>query len=148
MFPGEALGGGRSEWASESHHLYKYTLGSHSEALMCLCLFVCVCVCVYVCLFICVCVCLRDATATRQARGYYWPAGLPWRPVVSERSNICGVFVCQDRFSCLSLCFSPSLSVFLVGRQRHRLAKSNAKWSFRSWCRVTSRSSVIVFTHQ
>lgn len=62
------------------------------------------------------CVRLHDATAARQARGYYWPAGLLWRPVVSERSNICGLFVCRDRFSffCLasfSLFFPPCQSV-------------------------------------
>lgn len=62
------------------------------------------------------CVRLHDAAAARQARGYYWPAGLLGRPVVSERSNICGLFVCRDRFSffCLtsfSLFFSPCQSV-------------------------------------
>ena len=69
------------------------TLGSHSDY--------CyqetgVCVCVY---------CMRDrdgrsqsvpVARLRQARGYYWLAGLLWRPVVSERSNICVLFVCLD----------------------------------------------------
>lgn len=61
------------------------------------------------------CVRLHDAAAARQARGYYWPAGLLGRPVVSERSNICGPFVCRDRFSFFCLTsfslFFPPLSV-------------------------------------
>lgn len=95
-------------WASESLCLYKYTLGSHSEAEMRL----------FVCLR------LHDATAARRARGYYWPAGLLWRPLVSERSNICGVFVCQDRFSsfCL-LSFSFSLSLTVTARERLMLTE-------------------------
>lgn len=36
-------------------------------------------------------VCVYDTAAARRAWGYYWPAGLLWRPVVSEKSNICGV---------------------------------------------------------
>lgn len=70
------------------------------------------CACLCVCMMF-VCVRLHDAAAARRARGYYWPAGLLWRPVVSERSNICGVFVCQDRFSSFCLCLL-SFSVSLV----------------------------------
>lgn len=60
-------------WASESLYLYKYALGSHSEAKMCL----------FVCARVYVRACLHDATAAKRARGYCWPAGLLWRPVVS-----------------------------------------------------------------
>lgn len=35
---------------------------------------------------------LCDATAAKWAGGYYWPAGLLWRPVESEMGNICEVF--------------------------------------------------------
>lgn len=36
---------------------------------------------------------LHDATAAKRGGGYCRPAGLLWRPLVSERSNICGMFV-------------------------------------------------------
>lgn len=82
------------------------------------------------------CVRLHDAAAARQARGYYWPAGLLGRPVVSERSKICGLFV-ETGFpfsvSRLSLSFSPPVS--------QCQGKTNAA-CFQGSCRSLSLSSL------
>lgn len=54
------------------------------------------------------CVRPHDATTARPARGYYWPEGCYGDHWCKRRSNICGVFVCQDRFPSFRLCLLSS----------------------------------------
>lgn len=97
----------------------------------------CLCVCV-----VYVCARLRDAAAVKRARGYYCPVGLLWRPVVSERSNICGVFV-KAGFPLSVFVFSLLLCQ-CSSQKITAWDNTDVDWSSRAWWKISSLSALVL----